>query len=57
MLRAEITIFRDKSDPVHYLEHRAKDIISILWENDVDVTKVTFQEENGDFSYSYYIGH
>ena len=57
MLRAEITIFRDKSDPVHYLEHRAKDIISILWENDADVTKVTFQEENGDFSYSYYIGH
>ena len=46
MLRAEITIFRDKSDPVHYLEHRAKDIISILWKNDVDVTKVTFQEKD-----------
>ena len=46
MLRAEITIFRDKSDPVHYLEHRAKDIVSILWKNDVDVTKVTFQEIN-----------
>lgn len=45
MLRVEITIFRDKSDPVHYIEHRAKDIVSILWENDVDVTKVTFQEE------------
>lgn len=56
MLRAEITIFRDKSDPVHYLEHRAKDIVSILWKNDVDVTKVTFQEENGDILYSYYIG-
>lgn len=55
MLRAEITIFRDKSDPVHYLEHRAKDIVSILWKNDVDVTKVIFQEENKDTSYSYYI--
>ena len=56
MLRVEVTIFRDKSDPVHYLEHRAKDIVSILWKNDVDVTKVTFQEENGDISYSRYIG-
>lgn len=55
MLRAEITIFRDKSDPVHYLEHRAKDIVSILWKNDVDVTKVIFQEENKDTSYVYYI--
>ena len=55
MLRAEVTIFRDKSDPVHYLEHRAKDIVSILWKNDVDVTKVTFQEENEDISYSRYI--
>lgn len=54
MLRAEVTIFRDKSDPVHYLEHRAKDIVSILWKNDVDVTKVTFQEENEDISYSRY---
>ena len=54
MLRAEITIFRNKSDPVHYLEHRAKDIVSILWKNDVDVTKVTFQEENEDISYSWY---
>ena len=54
MLRVEITIFRDKSDPVHYLEHRAKDIVSILWKNGVDVTKVTFQEENEDISYSYY---
>ena len=56
MLRAEVTIFRDKSDPVHYLEHRAKDIVSILWKNNVDVTKVTFQEENEDLSYSCYIG-
>ena len=55
MLRAEVKIFRDKSDPVHYLEHRVKDIVSILWKNDVDVTKVTFQEENGDISYSCYI--
>ena len=52
MIRAEITIFRDKSEPVHYLEHRAKDIVSILWKNDVDVTKVTFQEKNEDISYS-----
>ena len=52
MLRAEIKIFRDKSDPVNYLEHRVKDIVSILWKNDVDVTKVTFQEENEDTSYS-----
>lgn len=56
MLRAEVTIFRDKSDPVHYLEARAKDIVSILWKNNVDVTKVIFQEENGDISYSYYTG-
>ena len=52
MLRVEITIFRDKSDSVHYLEHRAKDIASILRKNDVDVTKVTFQEKNEDISYS-----
>ena len=52
MLRVEITIFRDKSDPVHYLEHRAKDIASILRKNDVDVKKVTFQEKNEDISYS-----
>ena len=54
MLRAEITIFRDRSDPVHYLEHRAKDIVSILWKNDVDVTKVIFQEENVGISYIWY---
>ena len=54
MLRAEVTIFRDKSDPVHYLEARAKDIVSILWKSDVDVIKVTFQEENEDISYSWY---
>ena len=48
MLRAEVTIFRDKSDPVHYLEHRAKDIVSILWKNDVDVTRVKFQEIKTD---------
>ena len=56
MLRVEITIFRDKSDSVHYLEHRAKDIASTLWKNDVDVTKVTFQEKNEDISYSCNIG-
>lgn len=56
MLRAEVTIFRNKSDPAHYLEHRVKDIVSILWKNNVDVTKVIFQEENVDTSYSCYIG-
>ena len=55
MLRVEITIFRDKSDPVHYLEHRAKDIASMLWKNDVDVTKVIFQEENREEENSCYI--
>ena len=48
MLRAEVTIFRDKSDHVHYLEHRAKDIVSILWKNNVDVTRVKFQEIKTD---------
>mgnify|MGYP003399855615 CR=1 FL=1 len=52
MLKAEVTIFRDKSDSVNYLEHRVKDIVSILRKNDVNVTKVTFQEENEDTSYS-----
>lgn len=56
MLRAEITIFRDKSDPVHNLEHRAKDIVSILRKNNVDVTKVTLLEENEDLSYCCYVG-
>ena len=56
MIRAEITIFGDKSDPVHYLEHRAKDIVSILQENNVDVTKVTLLEENEDLSYRCFTG-
>lgn len=54
MITAEITIFRNKSDTVHYLENRAKDIISILWKNNVDVTKVTIQEENEDISYIWF---
>ena len=32
---------------------RAKDIVSILWKNNVDVTKVTFQEENREESSCY----
>lgn len=56
MLRAEVTIFGNKSEYCHYLEHRAKDIVSILWKNNVDVIKVTFQEENEDLLYSCYIG-
>ena len=57
MIRAEITIFGNKSDPVHYIENRANDIISILLKNNVDVTKVTFQEEKEDLSYRCYVGH
>ena len=56
MIRAEVTIFVNKSDPVQYLEHKENDIIDILWKNNVDVTKVIFQEENVDTSYSCYIG-
>lgn len=56
MIRAEVTIFGNKSEYCNYLENRAKDIVSILWKNNVDVTKVTFQEENGDLSYSCYVG-
>ena len=44
MIRAEVTIFGNKSEYCHYLENRANDIVSILWKNNVDVTKVTFQE-------------
>ena len=55
MIRAEITIFGDKSEYCNYLENRAKDIVSILLKNNVDVTRVTFQEENVDTSYSCYI--
>ena len=43
MIRAEVTIFGNKSEYCHYLENRANDIVSILWKNNVDVTKVTFQ--------------
>ena len=50
MIRAEVTIFGDKSEYCHYLEKRAKDIVSILLKNNVDVTKVTFQEENRCFT-------
>ena len=56
MIRAEVTIFGNKSDPVQYLEHRANDIVSILLKNNVDVTKVAFQEEKEDLSYRCYVG-
>ena len=46
MIRAEVTIFGNKSEYCNYLENRANDIVSILWKNNVDVTRVTFQEEN-----------
>ena len=55
MIRAEVTIFGNKSDTVHYLENRANDIVSILQENNVDVTKVTFQEETREGENSRYI--
>ena len=55
MIRAEITIFGDKSDHCNYLENRAKDIVSILLKNNVDVTRVTFQEENREEENSCYI--
>ena len=55
MLRAEVTIFGDKSEYCNYLENRAKDIVSILQENNVDVTKVIFQEENREGENSCYI--
>ena len=55
MIRAEVTIFGNKSEYCHYLENKAKDIVSILQENNVDVTKVTFQEEKEDLSYRCYI--
>ena len=44
MIRAEVTIFGNKSEYCNYLENRANDIVSILLKNNVDVTKVTFQE-------------
>ena len=53
MIRAEVTIFGNKSDTVHYLENRANDIVSILQENNVDVTKVTFQEETREEEIKY----
>lgn len=56
MIRAEITIFGNKSEYCNYLENRAKDIVSILLQNNVDVTKVTFQEEKEDLSYRCYVG-
>ena len=56
MIRAEVTIFGDKSDHCHYLEHRANDIIDILLKNNVDVTKVIFQEEKVDTSYRCFTG-
>ena len=46
MIRAEVTIFGNKYDHCNYLENRANDIVSILLKNNVDVTRVTFQEEN-----------
>ena len=55
MIRAEVTIFGNKSEYCHYLENRAKDIVSILWKNNVDVTRVTFQEENREEENSCYI--
>ena len=56
MIRAEVTIFGNRSEYCHYLENKAKDIVSILQENNVDVTKVTFQEENEDLSYCCFTG-
>ena len=56
MIRAEITIFGDKSKYCHYLENRAKDIVSILLNNNVDVTRVTFQEENREENSCYIYG-
>ena len=56
MIRAEITIFGNKSEYCNYLENRANDIVSILLQNNVDVTKVTFQEEKEDLSYRCYVG-
>ena len=53
MIRAEVTIFGNKSDTVHYLENRANDIVSILLKNNVDVTKVTFQEETREEEIKY----
>lgn len=55
MIRAEVTIFGNKSEYCNYLENRAKDIVSILWKNNVDVTRVTFQEENIEEENSCYI--
>lgn len=55
MIRAEVTIFGNKSEYCHYLENRAKDIVSILLKNNVDVTKVIFQEENREEENSCYI--
>ena len=56
MIRAEVTIFGDKSEYCNYLENRANDIVSILQENNVDVTKVIFQEEKVDTSYRCFTG-
>ena len=55
MIRAEVTIFGNKSEYCNYLENRAKDIVSILWQNNVDVTRVTFQEETREEENSCYI--
>ena len=55
MIRAEVTIFGNKSEYCHYLENRANDIVSILLKNNVDVTRVTFQEENREEENSCYI--
>ena len=55
MIRAEVTIFGNRSEYCNYLENRANDIVSILWKNNVDVTKVTFQEETREGENSCYI--
>lgn len=55
MIRAEVTIFGNKSEYCNYLENRANDIVSILWKNNVDVTRVIFQEENREEENSCYI--
>lgn len=55
MIRAEVTIFGNKFEYCHYLENRANDIVSILLKNNVDVTRVTFQEENREVENSCYI--
>ena len=55
MIRAEVTIFGNRSEYCHYLENRAKDIVSILWKNNIDVTRVIFQEENREEENSCYI--